>query len=126
MKEIHNLVSRECFREVEQDSLMSGENKHALPILMYMLVKRDGRLKSRGRTDGRPQRLWTNKQDSPSPTSAIEALKYMLAISAMEGCGVTSFDLPSQFLETDMDALLHLKITGSLNLLLVKFDLVGQ
>eukprot|EP00536_Pseudo-nitzschia_multiseries_P010625 jgi/Psemu1/203784/e_gw1.332.17.1 len=75
MKEINNLVSRDCFGEVDQESLTTEQKRRALPILMFMLVKRDGRLKSRGCADGRPQRLWTTKQDNSSPTPAIEAIK---------------------------------------------------
>jgi len=89
---------------------------------MFMLVKRDGRLKSRGCADGRPQRLWTTKQDNSSPTPAIEAIKYILAVIALEERDVASFDLPAQFLQTDMDTLLFLKVTGPLALLLVEYD----
>eukprot|EP00536_Pseudo-nitzschia_multiseries_P000748 jgi/Psemu1/1685/gm1.1685_g len=95
--------------------------KQAQPILMFMLVKCDGQLKSRGCTDGRPQCLWTNKQDNSSPaTPAAEALKYILAINGMENQDVAVFDLPAQFLQTDMDTLLFLKVTRALALLLVE------
>eukprot|EP00536_Pseudo-nitzschia_multiseries_P017106 jgi/Psemu1/49356/gm1.49356_g len=52
----------------------------------------------------------------------VEALEYILDINAMKDQDVTSFDLPAQFLQTDMDTLLFLKITGALALLLVKYD----
>eukprot|EP00536_Pseudo-nitzschia_multiseries_P009170 jgi/Psemu1/22536/gm1.22536_g len=61
-------------------------------------------------------------EDNASPTPAIEPLKYILAVIAMEGRDVASFDLPGQFLQTDMDELLHLKINGVLALLLVEYN----
>eukprot|EP00536_Pseudo-nitzschia_multiseries_P018072 jgi/Psemu1/54022/gm1.54022_g len=57
MKEIHNLVSQDCFEEVNQNTMTSDHRQQALPILMFMLMKRDARLKSRGCADGRPQQL---------------------------------------------------------------------
>jgi hypothetical protein len=122
MKEINNLVSRDCFGEVEYESLTEKQKKFALNILMFMVMKRDGKLKTRGCADGRPQRLWTRKQDVSSPTPTNESLRYVLVIIAMERRDVASFDLPGQFLQTEMDELLHLKITGAVALLLVESD----
>jgi hypothetical protein len=122
MKEINNLVVRDCFGEVEYKSLTPKQRKLSLPILMFMTLKRDGTLKTRGCADGRPQRLWTNKQDVSSPTPAIECIKYILAIIAFERRDVASFDLPAQFLQTEMNELLHLRITGAVALLLVESD----
>ena len=122
MKEINNLVVRDCFGEVEYKSLTPKQRKLSLPILMFMTMKRDGTLKTRGCADGRPQRLWTNKQDVSSPTPAIECIKYILAIIAFKRRDVASFDLPAQFLQTEMNELLHLRITGAVALLLVESD----
>jgi len=66
--------------------------------------------------------MWTNKHDVSSPTPAIGALRYVLAIAAMGRRDVASFDLPAQFLQTGMDELLHLKLTGPTALLLVEMD----
>ena len=57
-----------------------------------------------------------------SPTPAFEALKYVLAIIGVEARDVASFDLPTQFLQTDMDEVLYLKIRGALALLLVEYN----
>ena len=89
---------------------------------MFMILKRDGKLKSRGCADGRPQRLWTSKQEVPSPTPAVETLKYVLAFIALEDRDAATFDLPAQFLQTDMEELLYLEVTGALALLVVEYD----
>eukprot|EP00536_Pseudo-nitzschia_multiseries_P002497 jgi/Psemu1/5685/gm1.5685_g len=107
MKEIDNLVTRGCFGKVNCNLLTEQQKHQALPILMFMLIKQDGRLKSRGCADRRPQHLWTNKQDNASPTPVIE--------------DVASFDLPGLFLQTSMDEPLHLKINGALALLLAEY-----
>ena len=122
MKEINNLVDRDCFGETDYDALTPRQKKMALPILMFMIMKRNGELKTRGCADGRPQRLWTDKATVSSPTPAIECIKYILAVIAFEKRDVASFDLPAQFLQTEMDELIHLRITGAVALLLVESD----
>ena len=119
LNEINNLVSPEYFDEVPFKTLTDKQKKQTLSILMLMLLKQDGKQESQGCADGRTQYLWTSNQEILSPTPAFEALKYILAIIGLEAHDVASFDLPAQFLQTDMDKILHLKITGALVLLLV-------
>jgi hypothetical protein len=57
MKELKNLVKRDVFGEVEYESLTSQQRKWALPILLFMVMKRNGTLKSRACADGRQQRI---------------------------------------------------------------------
>jgi hypothetical protein len=108
MKELNNLVKRDVFGEVEYESLSPQQRKWALPILLFMVMKRNGTLKSRACADGRQQRLWTNKEDVSSPTPCIEALKYTSIIDALEERDVATVDLPAQFLQTDMDDEIYL------------------
>ena len=122
MKEINSLVSHECFSKVPFKTLTDKQKKHTLPILMLMLLKGDGELKSRVCADGCPQSLWITKQEESFPTPAFEALKYILTIIGLEACDVTPFDLPAQFFQTDMDEILYLKITGVLALLFIEYD----
>jgi hypothetical protein len=122
MKELNNLVTRDVFGEVEYESLTSQQRKWALLILLFMVMKRNGTLKSRACADGRQQRVWTNKEDVSSPTPCIEALKYTLIINALEERDVATVDLPEQFLQTDMDEEIYLKINGPLAVLLVESD----
>ena len=41
---------------------------------MFLKEKRDRSIKARGCADGRPQRIYTNKEDASSPTMSIEAM----------------------------------------------------
>ena len=50
------------------------ELKRALRYLMFLKEKRDGTIKARGCVEGRPQRLYTNKEDASLPTISIEAM----------------------------------------------------
>jgi len=49
------------------------KRKKELRYLMFLKEKRDGTIKARGCADGRPQRRYTNKEDTSLPTISIEA-----------------------------------------------------
>ena len=122
MKEVKNLVARECFGEVDCHSLTSEDKRNALPMLMFMIEKRNGILKTRGCADGRRQRLWTDEHDVSSPTPAAESIRCILAQCALEQRDVASFDLPAQFPQTDVNEVLHLCVKGAVALSLVESD----
>jgi len=70
---------------------------------MFLKVKRDGTIKSRGCADGIPQRIYTNKEDTSSPTVSIEAMMLSCAIDARESRSIIVSNIPGAFLHADMD-----------------------
>jgi hypothetical protein len=122
MKEIVNLTDNDCFGETQYEKLTQEAKDKALPILMFMVLKRNGLLKTRGCANGSVQRLYTNKEDVSSPTPDFYAFKFVCAVIAREGRDVASVDLPGFFLQTDQDELILLKLTGAVALLLVESD----
>jgi hypothetical protein len=122
MKEIINLTDNDCFGETEYEKLSQDAKDKALPILMFMVLKRNGSLKTRGCANGSVQRLYTNKEDVSSPTPDFYAFKFVCAVIAREGRDAASVDLPGFFLQTDQDELILLKVTGAVALLLVESD----
>ena len=62
MKEMKNLaIKNDCFDEVEYELLTDEQKNKALPMLMFMIMKRNGLIKSRGVANGNNQKLY---QDS--------------------------------------------------------------
>ena len=124
MKEITNLVENDCFGETDYNKLSQSMKDKALPILMFMVLKRNGLLKTRGVADGSVQRLFTNKDDVSSPTPDFYAFKYICAVIAREGRDAATVDLPGFFLQTEQegDELILLKLTGEVALLLVECE----
>ena len=122
VKETNNMTCRKVFGEVVYESLTALQKKWALPILLFMVMKRNGVLKSRVCADGRQQRLWTNKEEVSSPIPSIDSLKYDMIVDAQENHDVAIVDLPAQFLQTEMDEVIHLKVPGPFVLLLVEHD----
>jgi hypothetical protein len=122
MKEILNLTGNDCFGEMDYNKLSQEDKDKALPILMFMVMKRNGLLKTRGCANGSVQRLYTNKEDVSSPTPDFYAFKFIAAVIAREGRDVASVDLPGFFLQTDQDEKILLKVTGAVALLLVESE----
>ena len=124
MKELRNLTGNECFGEIDYTSITQEMKDKALPILMFMIMKRNGDIKSRGVANGSFQRVYTDKADCSSPTPDFYAFKYIVAVIAKEGRDCGTVDLPGFFLQTDQDkdATILLKLTGSVAILLVETD----
>ena len=124
MKELEQMpLIREVFSEVDQDSLTYEQKRKALPVLLFLTLKHDrSTIKGRACADRRPQRIWTEKQDSTYPTIDVEALFYTLIMDAMEGRDVAICDLPGNFLQTNTEEFLLLRVNGALALLLVELN----
>jgi len=89
---------------------------------MFLKEKRDGSIKARGCADGRPQRIYTNKEDASSPTVSIEAMVLSCAIVAKENRYVVVSDIPGAFLHADMEENVHMLLEGTVTEMIVKLD----
>ena len=104
MKELHQMLTREVFGNTIQGKLTYEQKLEALPILLFLTPKRDGTtIKGRAYTDERPQRIWTDKQESAPHIITVEALFYTLAMYAIGGRDVTTCKLLGYFLQTGME-----------------------
>jgi hypothetical protein len=102
--------------------LTREEKRAALHYLMHLKKKHCGRIKGRGCADGRKQRVYKTKEESSSPTVAIESLFLTAVIDAKEGRYVATCDIPGAFMHADMDEIVHMKIEGPMAKLLVNID----
>jgi hypothetical protein len=107
---------------VAANMLTREEKLKALQYLMYLKKKRCGRIKGRGCADGRKQRVYKSKEESSSPTVAIESLFLTAAIDAKEKRHVATCDIPGAFMHADMDELIHMRIEGPMAKLLINID----
>ena len=116
MKELQQMLAREVFGEANQNKLTYEQKKKALPVLLFLTLKRDGTMiKGRACAVGRPQRVWADKQDTASPTNiAVEALFYTRIMDALEERDVATCDVPGTFLQTSMEGVILLWISRAL------------
>jgi hypothetical protein len=119
MKQLHD---RKVIEPKKANMLTRQEKQRALHYLMFITKKRCGRIKGRGCADGRKQRIYKTKEETSSPTVAIESLMLSCIIDAKEKRHVVTADIPGAFMQADMDEVLHMKLEGPLALLLAKVD----
>ena len=98
------------------------ERKKALRYLMFLKEKRDGTIKARGCADGKPQRIYSSKEDTSSPTVSIEAMMMSCAIDAKENRYVVVSDIPGAFLHADMEENVNMLLEGTVAEMIIKLD----
>jgi hypothetical protein len=120
--ELQQIHDRAVMVPKAANMLTREEKLQALRYLMYLKKKRCGRIKGRGCADGRKQRVYKTKEESSSPTVAIESLFLTAVIDAKEERDVVTCDIPGAFMHADMDEVVHMRIDGPMARLLVKID----
>ena len=101
-KELDQLHNRSCFAPLSVSSLTPSEKEKAMDALMLLTEKRDGTIKGRMVYNGKPTRMWTDKEDSASPTVSLESIYITAVIDAFEERDVMSADVPNAFIQTLM------------------------
>ena len=92
--EVNQLHQRGCFDPVDVTSLSQEERDKVLESLIFLTQKRDGMAKAQTCVNGSKQQLWTDKEDSASPTVLLESVMITSVIDAKEGCEVAVIDIP--------------------------------
>jgi hypothetical protein len=87
---------------------------------MFLTEKRDKSIKGRMVYNGKPTRDWTAREDSASPTVALESIMLTAIVDAKEKRDVMTADVPNAFIQAQMPNLddaneqVFVKITGVL------------
>ena len=91
---------------------------------MFIVEKRDGRIKARKCAVGSKQRTFEgyNKADWASPTVSTDGVLITSAIEAHEGRHIATCDLPNAYLNTDNNEETIMLLKGELAELMVQVD----
>jgi hypothetical protein len=87
---------------------------------MFLRENRDGAVKGRMVSNGKPTREWLSREDSASPTAALESIMLTAVIDAHEERDVMTCDIPNAFIQAlmpevkDGNERVMIKITGVL------------
>ena len=119
-KEVQQLHDVNALQPLHPKDLSVKQRSRVLEYLMFLKQKRTGLIKGRGCADGRPQRLWTSKEDSRSPTAHLESVIFTAVIEAFERRYVITLDIPGAFLQTLQDDEVHVRLRGQMAILLVE------
>jgi hypothetical protein len=112
--ELKQLHQRQVLEPMHSHALTDREKGDALPYLMFLKKKHTGQIKGRGCADGRRQRIYMQKEDTSSPTVAIESLFMSAAIDALERRDVATVDIPGAFMQADMVGDVHMRLEGKI------------
>jgi len=80
LKELRQLHDTNALLPINKEDMSYDDRMKALQYLMFLKEKRNGTIKARGCADGRPQRLYTTKEEASSPKVSLEALMLSCAI----------------------------------------------
>ena len=122
-KKLDQLHRRNCFTPIDIKELTPKEKAQAMEALMFLTEKKDRTIKGRMVYNGKPTREWLSREDSASPTAALESIFLTSIVDAKEGRDVMSADVPNAFIQTDMpddSNKVVMKITGVLVHLMVE------
>jgi Reverse transcriptase (RNA-dependent DNA polymerase) len=124
--EIKQVHERAVFKPVHINELSQLERRQAMESLIFLVEKRDGRVKARACANGSTQREYINKEDTASPTASTELILLTAAIDAKENSDVMSADIPNAFVQTDIEVnnneKMTMKIRGPLVEMLTALD----
>ena len=125
MKQLHD---RDCWTPIHVSSMTKTERAKALESLIFLVEKKDGKIKARHCANGSKQRDWMKSEEAMSPTVMTESVLLTAAIEAEEKRDVATFDIPNAFIQTEVDDTdehgdrIVMKIRGAMIDMLIEID----
>jgi hypothetical protein len=86
----------------------------ALSSLLFLKEKQTGDIKGRACINGVPQQAYITKEEAASPTISTESTFITASIVASKRRVVRCYDVPSAFLNTDIDEDVIMVLKGKL------------
>ncbi len=105
-KEIKQLHDRIVFEPIHLYNLTDQERKRAMESLIFLVEKRNGRVKGRACANGSTQRDYMDREDAASPTAATEAILITALIDAKQIRDVMTANIPNipnAFVQTNIE-----------------------
>ncbi len=84
-KEMDQLYRQNCFTPIDVSSMTQEERRKTVEALMFLTEKRDKTIKGRMVYNGKPTREWMSREDSTSPTAALESIMLTASHSGCKG-----------------------------------------
>jgi hypothetical protein len=120
LKELTSLHVMDTWTPMEAERLSHEQRMRALSSLLFLKEKRTGDVKGRACINGAPQRAYISKEEAASPTVSVESTFITATIAAAEKRKVRCYDVPSAFVNTDIDEDVIMVLKGELAEMMVK------
>ena len=99
---------------MDPSKILREERMKALSLLLFLKEKRSGKIKGRACINGAPQRAYIPKEEAASPTVSTESTFITASIAAHEHRKVRCYDIPSAFVNTEVDEDVLMVLKGDL------------
>jgi len=120
VKELTQLHIMDTWTPLQAEKLLREQRIRALSSLLFLKEKRTGDIKGRACINGAPQRAYIPKEDAASPTVSTEPTFITASIAAHEQRVVRCYDMPSAFVNTDVDEEVIMVLKGDLAKMMVQ------
>jgi hypothetical protein len=103
-KEMDQLHRRSCFtpKSIAEMTQMERRKAQQQQALMFLGEKRDGTVRGSLVYNGKPTREWLSREDSASPTVALESIMLTAVIDAHEEHHMMTCNIPNAFIQVLM------------------------
>ena len=113
VKELTQLHVMDTWKPIHAEKLTREEKMKALSSLLFLKEKRTGDIKGRACINRAPQRSYISKEDAASPTISMESTFITASIAAHERRVTQFYDVPSAFVNTDVDEEVIMVLKGT-------------
>ena len=120
MDELTQLHIMDTWTAMDQLKISREERMGALSSLLFLKEKRTGKIKGRACINGAPQQAHIPKEEVASPTATMESTFITASIAAHEHRKVRCYDIPSAFINTDVDEDVLMVLKGDLANMMVQ------
>jgi hypothetical protein len=103
VKKLTQLHIMDTWKPLHPSQRGQEEKMQALSLLLFLKEKQTGQIKGRACINGAPQRVYIPKEEAALPTISTESTFITAAITASENRKVRCYDVPSVFVNTDVD-----------------------
>jgi hypothetical protein len=100
MRQLHE---RAVFKPFQVDDMPQIERKRAMENLIFLIEKRDGRVKARTCANGSTQCTYMECDDAASPTAMTESILITATIDAKQKHDVMTTNILNAFVQTNVD-----------------------
>ena len=114
VKELTQLHVMDTWTPMHADKLSREQRMRALSSLLFLKEKRTGDIKGRACINGAPRRNYIPEEEAISPTVSTESTFITALIAAHERGVVRCYDIPSTFVNTDVDKDVIMVLKGEL------------
>ncbi len=120
VKELTQLHVMDTWTAMEPTKLTREERMRALSSLLFLKEKQTGTIKVRACINGVPQHAYISKEDAALPTVSSESTFITASIAAKEKRMVRCYNVPSAFVNTDIDKDVLMVLKGELAEMMVQ------